>query len=60
MNELIIEGLTESDLINLHELVGEMSISANNRVKLKIVTDLHDKLEQIITYLNNSSCDSVW
>ena len=59
MNELIIEGLTESDLINLHELVGEMSISANNRVKLKIVTDLHDKLEQIITYLNNSSCDSV-
>jgi len=59
MNELIIEGLTESDLINLHELVGEMSISANNRVKLKVVTDLHDKLEQIITYLNNSSCDSV-
>ena len=60
MNELIIEGLTESDLINLHELVGDMSISANNRVKLKVVTDLHDKLEQIITYLNNSSCDSVW
>ena len=59
MNELIIEGLTESDLINLHELVGDMSISANNRVKLKVVTDLHDKLEQIITYLNNSSCDSV-
>jgi hypothetical protein len=59
MNELIIEGLTESDLTNLYQLVGEMSIPIKDREKSKLVADLYEKLDQIITYFNNSSCDSL-
>ena len=60
MEELIIEGLTEDDLIHLYQIVGEYKIPIADSDSYKRVKELHSKLDQIITYLNTTpQSDSV-
>lgn len=60
MSELIIEGLTDTDLITIYELISDINIAFNDKEKYQKISNLHNKLEQIINYFKETQeCDSV-
>lgn len=53
MNEVIIEGLTEEDIVLLKDIVSTYNINISNFQYVKKVKELDDKLTQILSYLND-------
>lgn len=53
MNEIIVEGLDEGDFVLLKKIVESYKSSINDEVTFKDLLHIHDKLSQILTYLND-------
>ena len=53
MNEIIVEGLDEGDFVLLKKIVESYKSSINDDMSFDDLVSIHDKLSQILTYLND-------
>ena len=53
MNEIIVEGLDQEDFILLKKIVESYKTSINDEVTFKDLINIHDKLSQVLAYLND-------
>lgn len=53
MNEVIIEGLTEEDIVLLKDIVSTYQITISNFERVGKIKELDNKLTQILSYLND-------
>jgi hypothetical protein len=51
MNEVIVEGLEPNDFIILEKILKSYKVSIDSEVAFADIIDLHNKVKQVIDYL---------
>jgi hypothetical protein len=53
MNEIIVEGLQESDFLLLEEILKTYSVSINSSISFEDITNIHNKIKQIVDHIKS-------